>query len=377
MFVAHFHEMGGGAEVVLDEYVRIISQEADDVEVLVVVPASGNVSDRMTRYGAMVTVVSQPRWADFGSMTPIKAPIRIIWILSRIWAARRLIKQWRPDVVLTNTMTIPAFAIAARTLKIPHVWMIHEFGKRDHDLSFALGYRRTIRLIGRLSTKVICCSNAVRDELAFSGISETKLLTIYCATDTASVCESPTKRKSYEQLRTIVVGRIAPSKGQLLALQGISEAREMGADVSIDFVGSEFDHEYVAMIRSLHVEGVRFIGYVDDPTPYYCRADVALMCSSDEAFGRVTVEAMKLGLPVIGLNSGGTNEIIVDGRSGYLIPPNDPSALAGKLRRLWADEVMRSEMGRQAQADALRRFSPTQAMNELLEVCRAAQRTIV
>jgi glycosyltransferase involved in cell wall biosynthesis len=377
MFVAHFHEMGGGAEVVLDEYVRIISQEADDVEVLVVVPASGNVSDRMTRYGAMVTVVSQPRWADFGSMTPIKAPIRIIWILSRIWAARRLIKQWRPDVVLTNTMTIPAFAIAARTLKIPHVWMIHEFGKRDHDLSFALGYRRTIRLIGRLSTKVICCSNAVRDELAFSGISETKLLTIYCATDTASVCESPTKRKSYEQLRTIVVGRIAPSKGQLLALQGISEAREMGADVSIDFVGSEFDHEYVAMIRSLHVEGVRFIGYVDDPTPYYCRADVALMCSSDEAFGRVTVEAMKLGLPVIGLNSGGTNEIIVDGRSGYLIPPNDPSALAGKLRRLWADEVMRSEMGRQAQADALRRFSPTQAMNELLEVCRAVQRTIV
>lgn len=377
MFVAHFHEMGGGAEVVLDEYVRIISQEADDVEVLVVVPASGNVSDRMTRYGAMVTVVSQPRWADFGSMTPIKAPIRIIWILSRIWAARRLIKQWRPDVVLTNTMTIPAFAIAARTLKIPHVWMIHEFGKRDHDLSFALGYRRTIRLIGRLSTKVICCSNAVRDELALFGISETKLLTIYCATDTASVCESPTKRKSYEQLRTIVVGRIAPSKGQLLALQGISEAREMGADVSIDFVGSEFDHEYVAMIRSLHVEGVRFIGYVDDPTPYYCRADVALMCSSDEAFGRVTVEAMKLGLPVIGLNSGGTNEIIVDGRSGYLIPPNDPSALAGKLRRLWADEVMRSEMGRQAQADALRRFSPTQAMNELLEVCRAVQRTIV
>src|ERR1019366_3290677 len=331
----------------------------------------------MTRYGAMVTVVSQPRWADFGSMTPIKAPIRIIWILSRIWAARRLIRQWRPDVVLTNTMTIPAFAIAARTLKIPHVWMIHEFGKRDHDLSFALGYRRTIRLIGRLSTKVICCSNAVRDELALFGISETKLLTIYCATDTASVCESPTKRKSYEQLRTIVVGRIAPSKGQLLALQGISEAREMGADVSIDFVGSEFDHEYVAMIRSLHVEGVRFIGYVDDPTPYYCRADVALMCSSDEAFGRVTVEAMKLGLPVIGLNSGGTNEIIVDGRSGYLIPPNDPSALAGKLRRLWADEVMRSEMGRQAQADALRRFSPTQAMNELLEVCRAVQRTIV
>jgi glycosyltransferase involved in cell wall biosynthesis len=124
------------------------------------------------------------------------------------------------------------------------------------------------------------------------------------------------------------------------------------------------------------MDGVRFIGYLDDPTPYYCHADVALMCSSDEAFGRVTVEAMKLGLPVIGIDSGGTNEIIVDGRTGYLIPPNDPSALAGKLRRFWADEEMRSELGRQAQADALERFSPIQAMNELLEVCRAVQRTI-
>jgi glycosyltransferase involved in cell wall biosynthesis len=309
-------------------------------------------------------------------MTPIKAFTRIIWISSRIWAARRLIKRWRPDVVLTNTMTIPAFAVAAKTLKVPHVWMIHEFGKRDHDLSFVLGYRRTIRLIGRLSAQVICCSNAVRDELALSGISRTKMITVYCATDTATVCESPMERKSYERLRTIVVGRIAPSKGQLLALQGISEAREMGADVTIDFVGSEFDSEYVAMIRSLHMDGVRFIGYLDDPTPYYCHADVALMCSSDEAFGRVTVEAMKLGLPVIGIDSGGTNEIIVDGRSGYLIPPNDPSALAGKLRRFWADEEMRSELGRQAQADALKRFSPNKAMNELLEVCRAVQRAI-
>lgn len=376
IFVAQFHEMGGGAEAVFDEYVRIISQEADDVEVLVVVPALGNVSDRMTRYGAKVTVVSQPRWADFGSMTPIKTFTRMIWISSRIWAARRLIKRWRPDVVLTNTMTIPAFAIAAKTLKVPHVWMIHEFGKRDHDLSFVLGYRRTIRLIGRLSAQVICCSNAVRDELALSGISRTKLITVYCATDTATVCESLMERKSYERLRTIVVGRIAPSKGQLLALQGISEAREMGADVTIDFVGSEFDSEYAAMIRSLRMDGVRFIGYLDDPTPYYCHADVALMCSSDEAFGRVTVEAMKLGLPVIGIDSGGTNEIIVDGRTGYLIPPNDPSALAGKLRRFWADEEMRSELGRQAQADALERFSPIQAMNELLEVCRAVQRTI-
>jgi glycosyltransferase involved in cell wall biosynthesis len=375
MFVAHSHEMYGGAEAVLDEYVRTISREAEEVEVLVVVPAAGAVADQIARYGVSVQVVPHTPWADFGIMGPRDALLRTIRIMREISSARRVIRQWRPDVVLTNTMIIPTFAIAARTLRVPHVWMVHEFGKRDHNLSFVLGYRPTMWLIGQLSALVTCCSDAVRNELTECGISRLKLQTIYYGIELASDCESKAERKSCEQLRAIMVGRIASSKGQLLALRGIAMAKELDADVSIEFVGPEQDANYVAEMKSMDVDGVRFIGPVDDPAPYFCRADVALMCSQDEAFGRVTVEAMKLGLPVIGTDSGGTREIIVDGQNGYLVPPNDPSALAEKLKLLWADERLRSELGQQAQADALRRFSPTRSMTQLLNACASVRRS--
>lgn len=376
MFIAHYHEMGGGAEAVLDELLRTISREALDVEALVVVPARGSLADRMASYGVAVEVVSHPRWADFGSMN-VKARLgRAVRTVCALRSAGQLVRQWHPDVILTNTMTIPTFAFAAKILKVPHIWMIHEFGRRDHNLSFALGYRRTVRLIGRLSARVTCCSEAVTNELAAAGVPRSTLLTIYPGVDSGITCESRLERKSRGLLKAVIVGRIASSKGQLLALQGVQRARELGADVSLDIVGPVHEPEYSAMLRTIAIGSANFAGPVADPTVHYCSADVALVCSADEAFGRVTVEAMKLGLPVIGTDSGGTCEIIKNGRNGYLVRRGDAGALAERLKDLWADEKLRAFLGKQAQSDALSRFSSTQFMNELLAVCDSVLRLV-
>ncbi len=80
--------------------------------------------------------------------------------------------------------------------------------------------------------------------------------------------------------------------------------------------------------------------------------DVALTCSRDEAFGRVTVEAMKRGRPVVGAASGGTAELIQDGRTGRTYPPGDPAALAGAVEALLGDDEHRARI-----AEAGRRFA--------------------
>ena len=89
-------------------------------------------------------------------------------LLPGILQAVLLLIRLRPTMVLTNTMVIPAHAIAAKLLGIPHYWMVREFGRDDHQLRFLLGYRRTIRLIGRLSESVICNSHAVEKALLAS-----------------------------------------------------------------------------------------------------------------------------------------------------------------------------------------------------------------
>ena len=95
-------------------------------------------------------------------------------------------------------------------------------------------------------------------------------------------------------------------------------------------------------------------GSTPNPMPYINSADVLLMCSHREAFGRVTVEAMKLGTPVIGSRSGGTQEIIDSGRTGLLYSPGDSQELADKIQYLYEHPSVRQHMGETARLQAMR-----------------------
>jgi glycosyltransferase involved in cell wall biosynthesis len=78
------------------------------------------------------------------------------------------------------------------------------------------------------------------------------------------------------------------------------------------------------------------------------------MCSECEAFGRVTVEAMRAGLPVCGTNAGGTPEIIDPGVNGLLSPAGDANALAANLMALELDEDLRRRIASRALETAQR-----------------------
>ena len=111
-------------------------------------------------------------------------------------------------------------------------------------------------------------------------------------------------------------------------------------------------------------------GFVKDMAPLLRRAHALLNCSRNEAMGRITVEAMASGLPVIGHNSGGTPELITHGRNGLLYPGGD-EALAERMAEL-ADNVERARaLGTQALRDAVERFSVERYAEEVLEVYRS------
>ena len=114
------------------------------------------------------------------------------------------------------------------------------------------------------------------------------------------------------------------------------------------------------------------IGHTEDPLPYFGEAHVALMCSRQEAFGRVTVEAMKMGRPVIGVNSGGTPELVRDGFNGFLYTPGDLKDLADKIEILCADRERTRRLGLQAREWATRPFNQAQYGRDMLAVLREA-----
>jgi glycosyltransferase involved in cell wall biosynthesis len=239
-------------------------------------------------------------------------------------------------------MVIPAHAIAAKLLGIPHYWLVREFGKDDHRLWFLFGYRGTIRLIGRLSEAVICNSRAVEDALL---AVDPKMTThvVYPVVDTP--LGTPPERQPGERMRAVLIGYYSEAKGQRIAIEAVAIARAAGVDIELALVGAGNQKPLRELARRLGVEDlVNIHGRTRDVGRYWTAAHVGLMCSQCEAFGRVTVEAMRAGLPVCGTDSGGTPEIIDQGVNGLLSPAGDANALAANLMTLESDEDLRRKL---------------------------------
>lgn len=341
-----------------------------DADLVAVVPRKGDVAQRCLEDGIETKIAWTPWWG-FGKWTRFSLdPHAVIgWLpyaailVPGIVQALVFFARQRPTMVLTNTMTVPSHAIAAKILRIPHHWIVREFGRDDHQLWFLLGYRRTVRLVGWLSDSVICNSRAVEQAmLALDATMRTRVL--YPVVDTE--LSTPSGRRPDERLRAVLVGYFSEAKGQNLAIRAISVARKAGTDIELTLVGAGSHQPLRSLAQRLDVDDLVTIhGPTTDLRPYWAAAHVGLMCSQSEAFGRVTVEAMRAGLPVCGTSSGGTPEIIDAGTAGLLSPPRDANALAANLITLEADEGLRSRLAHGA-LKASQRFERSRHDEELV-----------
>lgn len=112
---------------------------------------------------------------------------------------------------------------------------------------------------------------------------------------------------------------------------------------------------------------VEILGYVPNPSEIYAQSDALLMCSLYEGMGRVTAEAMTYGLPVIGLQSGATPELVQHGENG-LIYEGDERDLMVQMEYLLLHPNEAQEMGARGREMALVRFTTEKYVKEIWEV---------
>jgi glycosyltransferase involved in cell wall biosynthesis len=95
---------------------------------------------------------------------------------------------------------------------------------------------------------------------------------------------------------------------------------------------------------------------------------VFALSSLDEGLGNVLLEAMAASLPVVASRCGGIPEVVEEGRTGWLVPPNDPSALAERLRALLLDSSQRRAMGLAGRARVREHFSVDRMVREIAQI---------
>lgn len=368
VWVSHSGKLGG-AERSLAEAAGAMVQRGHELHV--VLPSEGPLRGSLE---GSATVHVQPHnpWTTTPGVSAVtKARWLAYDVLVAAPAIAALARRVDADVVISQTVAAVAGALAARRARRPHVWSLHEFGLEDHGLRFIPGTRIATALMDRWSDLFLVNSYALGRHYG-ALFSPEKIRRVQYAVDVPPFeTPAPTMERT---LRLVLAGLKTRSKGQHEAITALGLLVADGLDVELTLVGDgdqAYERELDDLAVSLGVEQrVHSIPFTPSPLDVIADADVALMCSRAEAFGRVTVEALKAGKPVVASESGGTPELVRHGENGLLYESGKPAELAKAVRMLYEDRALLRLMGDRGRAWATQTFT-REACGEMLEAALA------
>lgn len=168
----------------------------------------------------------------------------------------------------------------------------------------------------------------------------------------------------YENANQILfMGYLFKRKRPDLALEAFHLAREQVPDLKIQFAGKAIDHQltnhlYDYVAKHQLGDSVEFMGHLSESQVLeaFQQMSVLLLTSDLETSPMVVEQAMASGKPVVATAVGGVPYLVDHGRTGLLVPPNDPVQLAQALVTLARDPDLRLRMGEAARREALKRF---------------------
>lgn len=161
-----------------------------------------------------------------------------------------------------------------------------------------------------------------------------------------------------------MVAQLTPGKRQGDFIEAMALVAEVRPDARYVLAGEEpggaghYSAGLQARVRELGLEeSLHFTGFCRDMASLFADLDVVVLCSENEAFGRVLIEAMAAAKPVVAARGGGVGDIVIEGETGYLVEVGDCAGLAGAVIELLADPAQARAMGEAGQQRARQAFS--------------------
>jgi glycosyltransferase involved in cell wall biosynthesis len=361
LFLTHSGVLGGGERSLLDlaagwpgEREVVVLAEGPFVEAL----RARGVPHQVEPLGALGKVKRESAAPGLGAIADV----------ARL--ATRVAKRAKDvDVIHANSQKSFVVAAAAGLLaRKPVVWHLRDLLIRAHFS--AANIRAATLLANARAAAVIANSQATADAFVAAGGRESLVSVVHNGIsaerfDLVTAAQCTQARASIGTSSRFVmtaVARLAPWKGQhvvIAALQSLPDAEAW-------IVGAPLfgEHAYAAGLREQAAglgvaDRVRFLGEREDVPLLLAASDVVVHSAVDaEPFGRVVVEGMLARRPVIATDAGGVQELITHRRTGWLVPPGDPVALADAVRLVRELPLgERDAMCARARADAESRFS--------------------
>lgn len=359
MFISSDNAQGSGAFRSMVALANILKKKYS-AEIEVIVPAEGDGSELLKKNDIKYKTIKSYSWITSINDSE-KLKNKISWELKK--AVNRLavkkikeeILDFQPDIVHVNTTWSYVGAVAAYELQIPVVWHLREFLEEDQHVQI-WNKKNGYELLSKASC-VIAISSAIKEK--YDKLLTKKTTLVYNGIDEKKYFH---KRKillpTSKNVTLLTVGSLYPGKGHSIVIDALAKLQKMGYTCfKYNIVGEGAERKNIEeKILNEGIESeVKLWGFSKNTEKFYQNNDVFIMGSVSEAFGRVTVEAMMNGMLVIGRNTGGTSEILDDGKYGLLFQTSDE--LANKLEHIIKNKQEYQIIAKRGQEHAIEKYT--------------------
>lgn len=299
---------------------NLLNSVKEDVHPIVILPRQGKVCEYFKEHGIKCYIV--PFNLNIASSRLRHLKYIPKWIFnsyknhSAVKSLMKIIQDENIQLIHTNTSVVTIGFILSKKSNIKHIWHLREFQDLDFNFTPFTGWKRLLRMMQE-SDAIIAITKAIAAHFKVASKKN-----CYIMHDAVRSIKDACYVQSKEEYM-LFLGHITPKKGAEIALKIFIEFWEKHQDYKLYYIGPVSDEYKNHLIGILNKSGINkknvlFLGYKENVKDYLQKASALLMCSQNEAQGRVTIEAMFYGCPVLGYKSGGTQEIVQDGVNGFL-----------------------------------------------------------
>jgi glycosyltransferase involved in cell wall biosynthesis len=333
----------GGAQLALWDHIRHLDRARFEPQVL----CAGTVPEfveQLRRHAVPTHLLDWPRLRQ-------PTPLTFARVVRAGFHLRRIIRERGIDLVVANTSRT-AYTAAATMLgsSVPIIWWV-----RDFDFG-----RRWFRALRRVPSRIIFVSNALRRH--YDGWDEPKYDVVYVGSDvyeklgtySPDQVRATRARCGFGPNDVVVgfMGRLVEGKGPEDLVDAVAQLRGEFPHLRLAVVGTgrgqtgDVEDRLRHRVAAAGLSGVvHFAGHQSEEGLYYQMLDVfALSSRYREAMATSVIQAMMARKPVVATRTGGTPEVVLDGKNGIVVPPSDSNALADALRCVLRDPAAARRM---------------------------------
>jgi glycosyltransferase involved in cell wall biosynthesis len=377
LFISHDSELNGGERSLL---MLLSGLDRNAFEPYVVVPCPGPLVNELEGLKIPHFIRFMVRWVPYADDWGARNLWKLLrYLRARVWAIAAIVDRHCIDIVYTNTVTNIDGAIAAHITNRRHIWHLREHIRGNQGIKPYIPSRLISLIIQRASRKVIVVSESVHREFSRGSLRGVMEI-VHNGVDlelflSARECKGGLRVELGMDKGTkivAIVGSLIPQKGHRTFIKMAHLIREQRGDVAFAIVGKgRLRGELEKEVADTGLEHIfHFLGWRVDMADIMQSIDLLVSASESEGMSRVILEAMAAARPVVATRSGGAEDIVIEGETGFLIPVNDAERMATAALRILTDESYAAKLGAAGRNRVERFFSAESYVKSVSEIIK-------